>query len=233
MLKRTILFLALLCLNPSPSLANQKIILNTSNTVNFRGPVTSASVLKAQLDLTAAVIKRGSDKYPIYLVFDSPGGSIGDGLDLLAFAKTLSNVHTISMYSASMAAFLVEALPGKRYITDDGYLMFHRAKGSFQGQFEVGEVESMLQLAKKLVLKLEKKVAARLGIPLAVYKNYAKDEWWLDADDAIKYKAADAIVDIYCTPSLIKSEDSQVAESMFGSFSIKYSGCPLFRSPTN
>jgi ATP-dependent protease ClpP protease subunit len=111
-------------------IANAKTIqLNTTNTVNFRGPVEWDSVTKVKMELYKKLKERGKKHYPIYIVLDSPGGSIAAGEAFIEFAKMYSNVHTISIFSASMASAIVEALPGKRYVLSTGVFMFHRARG--------------------------------------------------------------------------------------------------------
>lgn len=206
------------------------ITLTPANTVLFRGEVDGNSTIKAQLKLVDKVVQRGKAQYPIYLVLDSPGGSIYAGQSFIEFAKTLQNVHTVSIFAASMAAGFVEALPGRRYITENGILMFHRAKGSFEGQFEEGEVESQLQLWKEIVLQMESKNANRVGLSLQAYKAKVANEWWMTGPSAVRQKAADEVVDIVCNKALI--DERETLDEIIFIFRVKrtYSGCPLFRS---
>ena len=231
-MKQLLLSLSAALLLSSPALAaNQNIVLGTANTITFRGPVDGSSITRAQLKLVELVKARGSKKYPLYLVLDSPGGSIIAGLAFEDFAKTIPNLHTITIFSASMAAGFVEALPGRRYILDTGILMFHRAKGGFEGQFEEGEVESQLKLWKEIVLKMENDSASRIGIPLSEYKAKVINEWWLFGASAVVQKAADEVVSITCTQDLI-DEREIITQRMFIFVSTsEYSGCPLFRAP--
>lgn len=208
-----------------------KIVLSTANTVVFRGVVDAESVQKAQLQLAEAVIRRGGSQSPIYLVLDSPGGSIEDGLSFIEFAKTIPGLKTITLFSASMASAIVEALPGERLITNNGYLMFHRASGGFQGQFEDGEVERRFEMAKRLVRSMEQVNASRMRLRLEDYKGYVKDELWLDAEQSLAWRAADRIVDIYCTQELLSAEDVVQVQMLFFSGTLVFSRCPLLRSP--
>jgi ATP-dependent protease ClpP protease subunit len=210
---------------------NEKVTLNSNNTVLLRGPVEPESVRDVQIDIAKLVAARMFKDYPIYLVLDSPGGDVEAGISLIEFAKTISNLRTITISAASMAADTVESLPGSRLITNNGSLMFHRAKGEFSGQFEVGEVESRLEMAKKLILGLELANANRMGISLLEYKGHAQNEWWLNADEALQYKAADKIVDIVCSQELVDKRVKTRLETIFASINIVYSGCPTFRYP--
>lgn len=209
----------------------ESIILTTANTVTFRGVVAGGTVSQAMLQLTDLAKIRGKANYPIYLVLDSPGGSIMEGLDFIEYAKTLPNIHTITIFSASMASAIVEALPGKRYITNTGILMFHRAKGSVEGQFEEGELESELAFFKSIVLGMETTNSARIGITVQEYKAKVVNEWWLYGKQAIDQGAADSVVSIICSTQLVESRAVTLFETIFGAFKVTYSGCPLFRAP--
>lgn len=225
-------FLAALLVFAAPLFAQAKpIVLNTLNTVTFRGPVDGGSITEAQLALTRLVNLRGSANYTIYLVFDSPGGSIIAGDAFIQFAKTIRNLETISIFAASMASGIVEALPGKRYVTANGLMMFHRAAGGFQGYFNDGEVESQLRLWKAIVQEMEVTNAKRLGISIQEYKLKVITEYWLYGREAVEQKVADEVADILCTPELIKKREVVTSESPFGSSDQTWSGCPLFRIP--
>lgn len=214
-----------------PTMASPKIVLTTANTVTFRGVVDGTSITKAQLKLVDLVKLRGKAKYPIYLVLDSPGGSIVAGQAFIEFAKNIPNLETITIFSASMAAGIVEALPGKRNITENGILMFHRASGGFEGQFEEGELESQLSLWKKIVRSMEQKNADRLGITLADYKARIVNEWWLFGSQAVLEKGMDQTVDLVCSQALIDERESVHQQVFIFTIESEFSGCPLFRAP--
>jgi ATP-dependent protease ClpP protease subunit len=174
---------------------------------------------------------RGPAKYPLYLVLDSPGGSIQDGAMLIEFMKTVPNVKTITVFAASMAAGIVEAVQGERLILSSGIIMFHRASGGFQGQFDDGEVESQLRLAKSMVAAMEKANYERMGLSKDAYKQLVKDEYWLFGALAVVQKAVDKVVTVRCTNALINSRVGVQVENIFGSDNLEFSGCPLLQSP--
>ena len=182
---------------------------------------------KLKYCLVDKVSKRRGRRYPIYLYLNSPGGSIYQGLRFISFAKTINNLHTITEFSASMAAAIAQGLPGKRYVVENGVFMFHRARGGFQGQFEDGELESRLKMWKKIVRNMEKMQAKRIGITLKEYKTRRVNEWWVYGDDNIKQNTADGMVEVRCTPALISKEHKVVVRSMFGTREVTLSGCPL------
>jgi ATP-dependent protease ClpP protease subunit len=213
---------------------NGLIILSPDNTINFRGEVSSVTVFAAQLELQAKLLKRGGKDYPIYLVLNTPGGSIYDGENFIEFTKTKRNVHTITIFAASMGAIIVESLPGERLVLDSGILMFHRASGRFEGQFGDGEVEQQLEFWKNFVKNIDTRVSKRMGLDLEVYKDKIKDELWLRGSDAVKENAADRVVSVECTQELI-DETEVLIESVMGIFEFEttYSKCPLLTSPVS
>src|SRR6056297_3136731 len=69
--------------------SNKLIILEKGNTVVFRGEVSQSSVTKVQLELQKLIRTVPKNK-PIYLVLDTPGGSVFAGLNLIDFIKGLN-----------------------------------------------------------------------------------------------------------------------------------------------
>jgi ATP-dependent protease ClpP protease subunit len=215
----------------SVSANSATILLTEKNTVNLRGPVDGTSVKAVQRALHDLEVKRGFSAYPLFLVLDTPGGSIDDGEDLIQFAKTIRNLHTVTLFAASMGSAIVQALPGKRLMTENGIQMFHRAKVGLQGQIEDGELEVRLALYKSMVRALEQRNANRMSMPLQSYKMRVKDEMWLPASQALSEKAADGIVDLKCSDALVKREEHMSIQIFIFNINLKFSGCPLMRIP--
>lgn len=207
--------------------AKEKIVLTTANSVLLSTGVDMGSMTTAMLDIANLVLLRAGRDYPIYLVLDSPGGSIYAGDNFIQFAKTVKNLHTITIFSASMAAGIAQALPGKRYITEHGQFMFHRASMSMSGQVSDGEFESRLAMVKRVIRRMEIANASRMNISLPVYKQKVKDEWWMDASESVANRAADAVVDILCSSALIKKKIKVKQRTLFGEFTSVRSACPL------
>ena len=65
------------------------------------------------------VEKRGSRKYPINLVIDSPGGHVEPGLLFIDVVNSLPAIQTITIQAQSMAAFIVEMINGPRLMSKD------------------------------------------------------------------------------------------------------------------
>lgn len=205
------------------------VVLGLENTVTIRGVIDSVSSTKAMLQLAELSTKRGNKDYPLYLVLDTPGGSIDDGLNFIEFAKTIKNLKTISIFAASMGSAIVQGLPGERLVPSNGILMFHRAYGGFEGQFNDGELESQLNFWKSIVTSMEQTNADRMGMKLEVYKEKIKDELWIYGKNNLTHGSADRLVSLSCTDQLRKETDIMTFNFLFFTVDKQYSKCPLLR----
>jgi ATP-dependent Clp protease protease subunit len=118
------------------------IILTENNHINFNEKVTDEFVAKKQLELFTKnnLLYRHE---PLYVVLDTPGGSVTAGLAFIDNIKSLGRpVHTITIFAASMGYQIVQEL-GIRYITPSGTLMSHR--GAISGIS--GQVPGELKLS--------------------------------------------------------------------------------------
>lgn len=227
------MILTILVLTLTTSLANSesptKVIKFTEDNHCFLDSSVSAKSMGAmKICLSKKHLKRGKKSYPIYLVINSPGGSVYAGLDFIRFAKNIPNLKTYTIFAASMASAIVEHLPGDRIGSDFTVTMFHRAKGSFKGQFEDGEVEKQLKLWKEIVRSMETASSKRIGISLEEYKKRVKDEWWVYGDDNVTQNTLDSITPAKCSNKLLKKFTSKTVDTLFfGKVTISKSKCPL------
>lgn len=205
----------------------KEILLTTQNVCSITSAVDSNSMKAVKDCLAKKVAARKNKSYPIYLYLNTPGGSVYDGLRFIKFAKNIRNLHTITEFSASMGAAIMQGLPGKRYLVEDGIVMFHRARGSVQGQFEDGELESRLRLWKKIVRKMEIMQANRIGISLSEYKERRMNEWWLYGNEAVTSNVADEEVVVKCSHLLMSKKSKRTVRGFIGNYEVEESNCPL------
>lgn len=209
-----------------------EIVLTTKNTVAFRGEFDDYSVVDAQVELQRLIDKRGAQSYAIYLVLDSPGGSVTAGMDLINFINAQNNVHTITLDGASMAAITAQLVNGNRYVTDSSTMMFHRAAvGGIGGQINDGEVETRIAYLKSMLRSITQRVAKRLKISYEELQSKQKDEYWLYGSDIVTQGAADQVVSLRCTSQLISEKILIVTGGFFTSGVVTFSACPLLRAP--
>lgn len=205
------------------------IELHKANTLLFRGTVTDESVSAA----ISSAIKLSSKLKPtdvIYLVIDSPGGSISAGNELIDALNGLPNkVDTITIFSASMAAFTVEKL-GKRYITPSGTIMFHQASiGGVSGNVPEQALNRLKHILYE-VGQLEQSAAERIGVSDETYRAAIHDELWLSGDESVAAGTTDEVVYLRCGADLNETYTLSFS-SLFGNVSASFSTCPLITQP--
>jgi ATP-dependent protease ClpP protease subunit len=203
------------------------VTLTEDNHCYLDEAVTSDSMYELKQCLAKKVIKRGSKKNKLYLVIDSPGGNIYAGLSFIEFAETIRGLETVTIFGASMASAIAQGLPGRRHITRNGIMMFHRAKGQFSGQFGDGELEQQLALWKHIVAKMEIRSSNRIGISHGKYKKLVKDEWWLYGDQNTKQKTADTVSKVVCSAKLAASKRKKKVNTFLGPVEYEVSNCPM------
>lgn len=205
------------------------ITLEEKNMVVLRGPVTPSSVSEVMNKLQT-VSRAVSKNTPIYLVLDTPGGSISDGLDLIDFASALpQKVHTVTLFAASMGFQIAQNL-NTRYIIRNGTLMSHRASVSgLSGQVK-GELEARYKMIRRMVDFLDVKASTRMGMTLKEYEALVVPEYWVHGYDAVAAKIADEQVLLQCG-STLNGSDQVSFNTIFGTVIVTFSKCPLIKAP--
>lgn len=131
----------------------------------------------------------------IKLYINSPGGSVYDGLailDTINFIKP--DVQTIGIgLQASMGAFLLAAgTKGKRGILPNARVMIHQPSSGTRGKITDQEID--LKEGLTLKEKLAEILAKNTGQNLEKLKNDMERDYWMSAEEAIKYGIVDKIL---------------------------------------
>jgi len=137
----------------------------------YNEPVTARSVLECVSQLTewqrlAPIVDGVASPLTMTIVFDSPGGSVIDGLHLFDFIQELKQQgHTIITktlgMAASMAGILLQA-GSKRVMGSEAYVLIHEV--SFMAGGPIGVVEDEVEFVKMIqarVLDIFARKAAR------------------------------------------------------------------------
>jgi len=200
-----------------------RIILTKNNHVSLNESFNNRSIAIVKAKLFNLSFKTRKD---LYLVLNTPGGSVSAGESLYDFIEGLPNrVHTITLFAASMGYHTVQTL-GRRYVTSASYLMSHRVRiGGLGGQIP-GEAVTRMRLLEKRAKFLDTKAANRVGLNYNQYRDLIKDELWLGANDAIAQGHADRIAIVSCDASL-KGFIKKSVRTFFGNFNVVFSKCPL------
>lgn len=206
------------------------LVLGKRNTLVFKDVVTRQSVglLQRQAFKLSQSLKPSD---PIFLVLETPGGSIDAGNSLIDSLQGLPNkVHTVTLFAASMGFHIVESL-NTRLITPSGILMSHRAKiGGLAGEVP-GEAVTEINYILRQVTNMDKRVVSRIGMDLKDYQRLIADEYWVDGQDAVDAGMADKVVLVRCDNELNNSSYEQTLQSFFGAVTLTWSACPLVSYP--
>ena len=83
--------------------------------------------------LITETAKKGS---PIYLLIDSPGGSVITGASVVSAIEAAQvPVYTVCLQLCASMAAIIHQYGSQRLMVDRSFLMFHNARGGFEGSF--------------------------------------------------------------------------------------------------
>lgn len=180
------------------------INLDPERTILILGEVGNNALNAAQ------TIKELEDQSndPIYLILDSPGGSVIDGNVLVsAIESSSAPVYTVCHRICASMAAVIHQYGKQRMMIDRSVLMFHQASASSQGTID--EMKSMTDFLYNYIEKTERFIANRAGMPYEQYKLSNMQNIWIDSEDATQKKFNDQIISINIQSSQIVSELKQ------------------------
>lgn len=206
---------------------NVQIVLTENNAVMFNQAVSAEYTAIKTLEIMRKSINKG----PLYLVLNTPGGSVFSGLAFVDAIKALNiPIHTVTIFAASMGYQFVQEL-GTRYITGSGTLMSHRGAASgVSGQIP-GELTSRVAHLLQVLSGMSSRAAARVGMSKKDYDAAIINELWVSGEDAVKQGHADAVADVRCSEDLIKGTYQEEVTTFFGVAILTLSKCPLISVP--
>lgn len=214
---------------------NETISLSKNNTLVLAAEVNDETVAKLSAQ-ALAMDENLEEDAPIYLVLNTPGGSVTAGLELIDNLKGLDRkVHTITIFAASMGFQIAQNL-NDRIITNNGVLMSHRAKGSM-GSAEFGgqspsQLETRFAFWNNKIKEMDKVTVSRTkGMQtLESYQAAYENELWLTGRDAVTQGYADQVRSARCDKSLSGTQAETF--SFFGLvIEVVFSDCPLITGP--
>ena len=121
----------------------------------------------------------------------------GDGqacfslLDVIALSKT--PVHTINMGVAMSAGLLILLAGHERLCLKNSTALAHSGSGGASGTFE--QTEAQMKDYKRFVDTMRNYIIERTNIDTKTWNKYKSKEWYLYAEDQIKYHVVDKIID--------------------------------------
>lgn len=154
-------------------------------------------VIEGNVSLAAEKIKSLGEKSkePIFLLLNSPGGSVLDGaLVISAIEASPAPVYTVCLQLCASMAAMIHQYGHKRMMVNRSILMFHDAAGGVQGYMH--HMVSRINQMHNYVHKMDSYVSKRAGIDFERYLQEANRELWLDAEDATNLRLNDQIVNV-------------------------------------
>lgn len=131
----------------------------------------------------------------ITMHIDSPGGSVKSGLsmvDVMDYVK--SDIVTVNTgMAASMGSILLGAgTKGKRFSLRFSKVMLHQSSGGFHGNIQDAKIDFQeWEKYNKILFEL---LGEYCGKDPDQVKQDASRDFWMDADEALKYGIIDEII---------------------------------------
>lgn len=167
-------------------------ILWIDNEINDYSIEYAKYIMQWNRDDKLAGIKK-EDRKPIKLLFFSPGGDLNINnmlVDTIALSET--KVIGINCGMAASAACFIYLSCHERLTLPNAQFLIHQGAGSFEGTYDI--VVSAITNYQKEIENLGKFVLSRTNIPENVfYENFITD-WYIDANEAIKYGLCSKII---------------------------------------
>lgn len=133
------------------------------------------------------------DRKPIKIVFFSPGGDLEVNnclVDTISLSKT--KVIGINAGVAASSGCFIYLACHDRFTFPTAEFLIHQGAGTFSGTYDI--VISAIMNYQRQIEELGKFVLSRTNIPEEVfYENFATD-WYLNAEEAIKYGVSHKII---------------------------------------
>jgi ATP-dependent Clp protease protease subunit len=141
------------------------------------------------------ILDSEDDKAPIYMYIDSPGGDVDAGFaiyDIIRFVK--APVYLIGMgLIASAATLILLSVPKeKRVGLPNSRYLIHQPLGGMRGV--ATDIEIYAKDMEKIRAKINKIIAEGTGTPLEQVTKDTDRDYWLDADEAVKYGLISSII---------------------------------------
>ncbi len=160
----------------------------------FNDPVASSSVGACISQFN--IWTRTDPKCDIEIMFNSPGGSVIDGMALYDYLQTLrrkGHKLTTSAFgmAASMAGILLQA-GDIRVIGAESYVLIHEISTGAIGK--IGEIEDVVEFTKKIQKRVLSIFALRSKKPVSYFeKHWRRKDWWLDSSECLELGIVDEI----------------------------------------
>lgn len=134
------------------------------------------------------------ERHPINIYINSPGGSLEGALSIIGAIDTSTTpVHTYTIGIGFSGGFLIGISGHKRYGYKNSCYCFHEGSIEESG----GDMHKFFQrvdFIKRRIELLKKITIEKTKISESEYERHFKDDWFMDAEQALNYGVIDEIV---------------------------------------
>lgn len=151
------------------------------------------NIIKAQL----LYLEQTDPNEEIKIYIDSPGGSVYSGLGLLDTMEYVKpDISTINTgLAASMAAVLLcSGTKGKRKALKRSRTMIHQPMAGFGGYLQASDIEIDAREMNSIKKELHQIISNRTGQDYNKVEKDSDRDYWMNADEALKYGMIDEII---------------------------------------
>ena len=132
------------------------------------------------------------DRKPIKIYIDSNGGCLSDTftmIDAIKLSKT--PVWTICTGTAYSGGFFTFIAGHRRFAYDHASFLYH--EGATATGADAGKFRNYAEFYQKELEQLKEVTLKYTKITSEEYKEHIKDDWWMTAEEALKYGVCDEI----------------------------------------
>lgn len=170
--------------------------LMNQRTIIFNQEVDERIVERVAIPLLD--FEKDSSNDPVTLIFSTVGGSISDGFVLCNIIDNYQKPLNIIVlgYAASMGTIMLAAGSKNPNVTRKcypfTYALLHAGSTAFSG--ESLTVQDTLEFNKRVDEKVKQFVISHTNVSEDEYMQHERKQWFLDADDMLKYGFVDEII---------------------------------------
>lgn len=136
------------------------------------------------------------ERKPIKLFIQSEGGALEDTLsfiDIVSLSKT--PIWTYNMGYAWSGGFILLLVGEKRFCLKNSTALLHQGSATSGGEQTFGQVQEDAKNYAKRISVMENYVLERTKIPKQLYSRKRRTEWYMDAEEQVKYGVVDKIIE--------------------------------------
>lgn len=133
------------------------------------------------------------ERTPIKIYIDTPGGSLQASLSIMdTINASETPVYTVNYGEACSGGFFILTQGHKRFGFKDSTYLFHEGATTINADAHKFDQYSDSYKSKRCQLK--ELVISKTNITEEIYNSKIKDDWWLNADEALKLGIIDEII---------------------------------------